>query len=435
MSKDKELRKSYYSYIIPSIVSQVVFTAYTLVDGVFVARGVSETALAAINMSAPFVNTLWAVSIAFAGGTSAVAARLMGEGKLEEARKVFTRNVIGMSILGIIIAIVVSLSLDPFCEMLGATDATREYLRTYVGTIAPFSIFFIASYTFEILLATDGYPSLATTTVSIGVVANIILDYLLIIVWGMGVRGAAIATALAQVMVIIAYLKHFTGPKAHIKFCKVKMDIKSVVSCFLKGLPTGINELSPGCVTFIFVHAIQKYLNEDALVAYSAVAYLAALLGFIAVGIAQGTQPLLSYYNGSGEKENVSKLLKFQFRTVTCIETVAVAAVILLATPLIKIFITSGESLIGYGAFVLKIFVVSCLFIGYNIVLASFFTSQEKPVRGSIISLSRCTIMLVIGVAISVRLFGPDGIWWGMTIAEILTLIVALILLKKDEKN
>lgn len=438
MTEERKLQKQYYSYIIPSIACQLVYSAYLIVDGVFVARGVSETALAAINIAAPFLTILWALSLTFAAGTSTVAARLMGEDNLGEARKAFSRNMATMAVIGIAIAIIVLLALDPFCEILGATADTREYVRTYIETVAPFSVFFIASYTLEVLTATDGHPALATLTVSIGVVANIILDYLFIFVMDKGVWGAAFATALSQVMVIVVYMFHFFGPRAKIRFCRFDWSLRKVGSSLKRGLPSGINELSPGIILFIFIHSIQIYLGEEELVTYSAINSIVMTIIYMSVGIAQGTQPLLSYYNGSGERDKISKLMRYQIRTSNCIQIIAMALVVMLATPLVRIFITSGEALVYYSAYALKIFVSCTIFSGCNLVLANYFTSMEMPGKACIISISRCCVMLLVGIFIAVRLLGPDGIWWGMTIAEALTLIVALILYTKErqrEKN
>ena len=429
------LKKEYYNYIIPSIVSQVVFTAYVIVDGIFVARGVSESALAAINIAAPFMTFLWALSLAFAAGTSTVAARLMGEDRLDEARRVFSRNMAAMAVIGVLISVLVLIFLNPFCELLGATDSTREYLKTYIGTVAPFVVFFIASYTFEILTATDGYPRLATYTVSIGVVANVVLDWLLIFVWDRGVWGAAIATAISQVLVIIAYILHFCGKRANIRFCRFKVNrdaVRDVGACLVKGVPSGVTEFSSGLVTLIFVYSIQICLGDNELIAFSAAGYISQLLLFVFVGIAQGSQPLLSYYNGAGEQDSIDKLMRFQFRTIACLGAVVASVMVLFADPLAKVFITSGEALSTYTVFVLKRFLVASLIAGFNVVIASYFTSMEKPGRGVIISLGRCSVMLIIGIVISAKLFGPDGIWWGMAIGEAFNLIMATILYRNE---
>jgi len=431
MTKDRLLKKQYLKYIIPSITAQVVFTAYTMVDGIFVARGVSETALAAVTIAMPYVNMLWALSITFAAGTSAVASRLMGEGNLAKACKIFSRNMATMLLIGLSVTAFTFLGMDPLCNFLGATDATRELVKDYIGTIAPFAVVFLASYTLEILTATDGYPSKATLIVSLGVLANIVLDYIFIFVWHKGVFGAAIATALSQVCVIIVYLCHFLGPKSHIKFCRFG-SLRGVLKDLSKGIGSGVNELSPGLITFIYVHAVQNYLTEDKLVTNSVIQYVLVVVLIMGIGVAQGSQPLLSFYNGKGEKAKVRTLMKYQAITTTLLQVFAVALIIVFAGPITKVFISSDQALIEYTMWALRIAIVSGLVVGYNMVFTSYFTAMEKPLQGMVISLSRSSVFLFSGIWIMASLLGGNGIWWGMCVAEVLTVVTAVILYKGD---
>lgn len=431
MLEGKTLKQKYISYIIPSIAAQVVFTAYTLVDGIFVARGVGEIALAAVNISGPFVILLWALSITFAVGTSTTVARLKGEGNEDEAGRVFSRNAFALAIVALIISVGISLLKENFADFLGATDDTREYVITYIGTIAPFSAFFLFSYTFEILMATDGHPSLATAIVSIGVVMNCILDYLFIFVWHKGVFGAAIATVISQMIVIILYLMHFLSKRAKIRFKRFEFDIGKVVTCIGKGIPTGMSELSPGLITFIYVHAIDIFLREEALISYSAIAYVAQILVIIAIGIGQGTQPLISYYNGMGEKDKIKKLMHYQFRTAMMVEAIAILFVLIFAKKIVGVFITLDTALIEYTAYALRIFILASIFTALNVILASGFTSLEKPLYGITISLGRCAYMLVPAIFLVGTIFGGEGIWWAMIVAEILTLAIGILIYDK----
>lgn len=429
------LRQKYIRYIVPSIAAQVVFTAYTLVDGIFVARGVGEIALAAVNISAPYITLLWALSITFAVGTSTAVARLKGEGNNEEAGRIFTRNIAAMAIVALILSVTITVYKESFADFLGATKDTKPYVVTYLGTIAPFSATFLFSYTFEILMATDGHPSLATIIVSTGVVTNCVLDYVFIFILHKGVFGAAAATVIAQLVIILLYLTHFLSGRATIRFRRFRWDTKKIIRCIGNGIPTGISELSPGLVTFVFVHSIDRFLYEKALISYSAIAYIAQLLVIIAIGIGQGTQPLISYYNGRGEKDKIRTLMQYQFRTAMIIEAFAVVLVMIFAKQIAGIFITSDIGLIEYTANALRIFVIASAVTAINVILALGFTSLEKPAYGITISLGRCTYMLLPAILIAVVLLGGEGLWWGMLIAELFTLVVGILIYKKEVES
>ena len=183
----KSLKSDFLRFIIPSIIAQWVFSLYTMVDGIFVARGVSEVALTAVNISMPFTTGLFSISILFAVGNSTIVAIFLGQGEKKRANEVFTQNVVLLCILSVLITILVTLFLEPFARFLGATDNILPYAKTYIGTIAPFSLAYILSYSFETLIKTDGYPKLATIYVTSGAVLNCILDYILVMVLHKGV--------------------------------------------------------------------------------------------------------------------------------------------------------------------------------------------------------------------------------------------------------
>ena len=216
----KSLKSDFLRFIIPSIIAQWVFSLYTMVDGIFVARGVSEVALTAVNISMPFTTGLFSISILFAVGNSTIVAILLGQGEKERANEVFTQNVVLLCTLSVLITILVIVFLEPFARFLGATDNILSYAKTYIGTIAPFSMVYILSYSFETLIKTDGYPKLATIYATSGSVLNCILDYILVMVLQKGVWGAAFATGISQAAVILLYLWHFLGPKGTIRFSK-----------------------------------------------------------------------------------------------------------------------------------------------------------------------------------------------------------------------
>ena len=139
MNRNDSLINKYLRYIIPAMAGQLIFTLYTVVDGIFVARGVSETALAAVSIATPFITLLFAISITFAVGTSTIVARLLGQNRTMEARRVFTESLVSLVLLSIVISVLVFIFLNPLCRLLGTTESTLPYVRSYLLTIAPVS--------------------------------------------------------------------------------------------------------------------------------------------------------------------------------------------------------------------------------------------------------------------------------------------------------
>lgn len=425
----KSLKHDFFKFIIPAVISQWVFALYTMVDGMFVARGVSETALAAVNISSPFVTGMFAISLTFAVGTSTIVALLFGEQKIREAKEVFSQNMVVLIILSLLITAGVLVWLEEFCSFLGATEVTVPFVKEYISTVAPFAICFILSYTFEILISTDGYPALATIIVSLGVILNCILDYLFVMVLHKGVFGAAFATGFSQAVVILFYLKHFLGKKGTIKFCRFRFSPVLILRELRNGFPSGITELSAGTITFVFNQAIIRFLNEDAIVSYSIIAYVNAIVVMSMVGVAQGCQPLVSYYYGKGEKEKCRRLLRYELRTVAAASVIAVSVCYIGAGKITGIFISKElPELLAYSTGVFRIFILSFLIVGYNVVIAGYFTALEKSGTAVVISIGRGLVTLVISMFILTSLFGGEGIWWAALLSEVLCLCIAICL-------
>ena len=190
----KSLKSSFIRYIIPSILAQWVYSLYSMVDGMFVAKGVNEIALTAVNLSYPFVAFLFAISLLFAVGASTIVSILLGENHHQRACEVFTQNIVLQVIFSLVIALLVMLNRESFARFLGAPNQqTADYVIQYITWIAPFSCVYLLSYSFEILLKTDGYPKKATLIVILGAVENCILDWFFVMVLHKGIQGAAFA--------------------------------------------------------------------------------------------------------------------------------------------------------------------------------------------------------------------------------------------------
>lgn len=432
----KHLRREYWKYIIPSLIAQVVFTLYTMVDALMVARGVSSSALAGVNIASPYVTVLWAMAITFAVGTSTIVARLMGEGKAQDADKVFSQTTFVLVVFSVIFGLATFFGSGWIADLLGATEHTRKHAMIYIKTIAPFSLPFITSYLFEILLPIDGHPKLASVIVTVGVVANCILDYLFIFIWKKGVWGAAFATGISQTLVTMLYLIHFLSKKSNIKFVKFKMEYKLIAQELWRGLPSGIAEVSPGIAVFIFVRVIGKYIGEEGLVAYSTASYISAILIIIAVAVGQGAQPMISYYNGAKRLDVTKRLLKYEVRTVTVSGISLFVLAWVFAETLVRFFIgEESPELINYSVHAFRLFITFSLVDNYSIILAQYATALERPIGAIIVTTLRCTGFLLIGIFIMIKIFGTEGIWLGMTASEIITLIVAIILYVKLQRD
>lgn len=430
------LKKDFMRFIVPSVAAQWVFTLYTMVDGIFVARGVSETALTAVNIAMPYTMALFSVSILFAVGTSTVTAILLGEKNGKRANEVFTQNIVLLAIFSVIITILVMLNLEQTALFLGATELNKVYVLEYLKWLAPFSAAFILSYSFEMLIKTDGFPKRATLIVTTGALLNVALDYLMVIRMHMGVGGAAFATGISNTAVIILYLFHFCGKSGVIKFCKFKLDLSLVVREFINGLSSGITEMSAGFIIFLFNQAIIRLLNDDALVSYTIISYVNSLGVMAMVGIAQGYQPLISYYYGQKRMEQCQKLKKYGIAAAAVLSAVYTAVCLIFAKGIVSLFVSEDMyALMDDSIRVLRIFSLSFLLAGYNVVIGGYFIAVEQSFAATGISLSRSIISVTACLLILTALFGGAGIWWTPLMSEAVTLIFTALMLSRYKKS
>lgn len=427
--ESKSLKQDFFRFIIPSLIAQWVYALYTMIDGLFVARGVSELALSGVNIAMPFVTLLFSVALMFAVGSSTVIAILLGEKQDQKANEVFTQNVLTTILVSVLLTAAVLWKSEEIAAFLGATELTAGYVRTYITTIACFSVFFICSYSLEVLIKTDGYPMKATIIVTTGAVLNCILDYIFVILLHKGVWGAAFATGLSQLIVVLLYLTHFCSKKTHMKMVRFTPSLSLTWRTMKIGLSSGITEFSAGIVIFLFNHAILAYLNEEFIVSYTIVTYVSTIIVMSMAGIAQGIQPLVSYYYGRRLPGQYHLLLKYALGFGGIFSVAAFAISRIIAEPLVSLFISPELSdLRSASVSVFHTFAYSFLLCGINIIIGGFFTAIEYPKSAMAISLGRGFVFVAFSLRVLTAFFGGNGIWWASALAEGMCLVLTLSL-------
>lgn len=433
----QSMKRTFIKFVVPSVLSQWVYALYTMVDGMFVARGVGPEALTAVNLSAPFLQMLFAVSLLFAAGTSTVAAIFLGEGQRRRASEVFTQNVAVQVLLsGIIIALAL-FGLEPLIRFLGARDAqTAADMKEYLTLIIPFVPGFLLSYAFEVLMKTDGYPRRTMLIVLTGALENCFLDWLFVIVLQKGLAGAAFATSISQCTVTLLYLIHFLKGRGSIRFVRFKMNASVLVREVRNGTSAALTELSAGTITLIFNRAIAAFLFPGALVSYAIVSYINSIVVFSVTGIVQGSQPLVSYCRGGGDEAGCRRLLRYSLATslAFCAGTVLICAV--LARKIASFYIGPGmPELLDYSVAVIRIFILSFPLLGLNIALSGYFSAVEYAVPAMLLSIGRGFALLLLSLALLTSLMEGAGVWWAPLLSEGLCFGAACVFLRTFQRR
>lgn len=430
MQKKQSLLNQFFHFSAATVASLMVFSLYSIVDGLFVARGVGEYAMTAVNLSVPFVNLLFSIAVIFAVGTSTIIAYLLGQKNAQSANKLFSQNLVTLAVIGVTISVLVLAFTEPLARLLGAEEVTLEYTIHYLQGLAPFAVCFMISYNLEVLVKTDGRPRLALVTVCVGCVTNCVLDYLAIFHWGLGIWGAAAATGVSQLLTCIIYLTHFLGKRTTFHPVRFRMDWKIYRRLLPIGISDGLTELCNGLMIFLFNHTILRCIGTDGLVAYTIIAYANTLVINITMGVSQGSQPLISFQNGRGDGTAIGKLLRYGLRTMCGIAAVCFTVLFLAAPKLVAVYLPEARAeMLTFATDAFRRYSLCYLPVGFNIYIAGFLTAMERPLPAVSISTGRGLILQGSILLLLAAVLGGSSIWFAPVISEVLCLGLSVFFL------
>ena len=423
------LVSKFFKFTIPSIVSMWIFSLYTMVDGIFVAHGVGSHALGAVNLSMPFVSLVFTIGILLATGTSTVLSLALGQGDKEKARNYFNQNLFVVIVLSLVLTAAVLLNLERVALFLGATGDLLPLVKEYVGIIACFSVFFTVSYNLEVQVKADGAPHVSTIGVLSCAIMNVVLDYVFVMHFHWGVWGAALATGLSQVTSTIVFVVYFLTHRETLRFGKFKFDLGAYRRIIPLGVSDGLSEFSNGFVIFLFNQIILSVIGEDALTSYTIISYVNTLVLMTMIGTAHGIQPLSSFHLGAGERPLCHRFLTYGVRLVAAAGLGFFLICQLFAGPIVGLFLESGDPLFDYTANALRLYSLSFLVMGFNVVISGFFTATEHPVPALTISFGRSLVLISGSLVALSTLFQDTGIWLSPLLSEGLCLVFTLCFL------
>ena len=459
----QSIKSRFLQYVLPSVAAMWVYTIYTMADGIFVARGVGEQALAAVNLCMPMINGAFSMGILFAVGASTRASICKGRGDTQESNRVFTIGAVTVAAIGLLTALTATLLLPQLARLLGADAETLPYVKGYLGIIVLFLPFYMTSYYLEVLVKADGFPKLAIKTSIAGALTNIVLDAIFVLVFHWGIEGAAVATGLSQAMTFSIYLRHFlartplrkaavsaangTAANATLStpaaanpgftFVRVRWQPQAVVRFAKLGLADCVTELSIGLCIFVFNRTLLAVSGSEGVVIYTVISYFGQLVLMTMMGINQGSQPLISYYYGRGKSEFCSYIFRL---ALCCAGVCAIVAFVIgffCPAPIVNIYIDHGTNpeLYARGIRAFRLYAPAFLPLGIVIPMMGYFTSLELPKQAMSISLGRGMLFAICALLLLAFLFGEPGIWISAVVSETCTLILALLLYRHDRKS
>ena len=425
---------SLIKYTLPTVVMMMFFSLYTIVDGMFISKFVGANALSATNIVYPVINILIGIGVMFATGGSAIVAKTMGENKNEDAREYFTIITISAIVVGIVVEIICIIFMKDIIYALGSTESLYYNCKEYLFFMIIFTPFIILKLYFDYFLVTAGVPNLGLLSSVAGGILNIVLDYVFIAEFNMGVRGAALATCIGYVVPSLVGIIYFFNKKNLLHFVKPKFNFKIILNSCSNGISEMVTQISSALTTFLFNIVMIKFLGEDGVAAITIMLYIQFLLNSAYLGFTSGVSPRISYNYGRQDEKQVENLFKYSLIIICVFGLVTFFMSRAMSEILISLFAEKGSSLFDISHNGFMIFSIAFLVAGINIFGSGMFTAFSNGKISAILSFMRTFVFFLMGIFILPRIMGVNGVWLVVPFAEVSTMIVSLTFMYKYKK-
>lgn len=422
--------KKLIRFTTPSIGMLVFMSIYSVVDGFFVSNFVGTVPFAAINFVMPVLMMMNFIGFLFGTGGGALIAKTIGEGDRVKANKIFSMLVYLSICLGILFAIFGIIFIGDVAKLLGAEGEFLEQSITYGQIVLLALPLSILQFEFQCLASTAEKPKLGFyVTVATGL-TNIFLDALFIIVFGWGLEGAAIATALSETVGGILPLIYFSRENSSLlRLTKTNFDGKVLIQTCMNGASELLSSISMSIVGMLYNLQLLNYAGSNGVAAFGILIYAAFIFEAIFIGYSMGVSPIISFNYGAknySELKNVFKKSLFLIGTFAVIMFISAES---LARPIAKIFVASDAELLEMTVHAFRICSFAFLLEGFTMFTSSFFTALNNGLISALISGLRTLVFEVSAVLIFPRIWGIDGVWFSMVGAEIMAIILSVTML------
>ena len=429
-------RTLFVKYAIPQMIGLVFNSVYMIVDGVFIGNVLGRDSMAAAAVAVPLIEILIAISMAIASGAGIIISGQLARNEKEKALQVFDTALICAGVISILIAVFGNLFIHPLAELLGSTPQIHGEATEYIRYIVSFSPFLIFSFLLSGLVRNDGSPKLAMFALAFGSVSNIVLDYVFMCPLNLGIGGAALATAIGPVFSVLILLPHFLLKKGALYFAVPKLQLPTVRNIFTLGFPSFIMEFTIGIITFVYNIAIVKHgYGEIGLAAYLLIGYLMLIILTLFLGMAEGLQPVFSYFTGSGEMARANNMRRFATKAFLTVGIVCYLLIVPFSKYFFSIFNPGDTELIAFTAEKSIWYFCAFFLAGYNILMISFWQSTQKTKSALAVSLSRSIVWPTILTTLLPLIFGNEVIWLCHSLSEAITACTAFVLLAQQKRK
>lgn len=423
------ISRNFFSLVIPSLVGLIAFSSAQIVDGIFIGNYVGTSALAAINLIIPFLNITFGIGFMLAIGGSVAAGKYIGENNLTAASNIFSKVMIVAVIFGISVLSLSYIFEESIFNGLGATPELKPLMSDYFRISIAFFVVNMATIGLYYFTRTDGRATFAAIALLVLSGSNMILDYVFIAHLGWGLKGAALATGLAETLACIMLLIYFLSPYKKMSFRLLQKNWKEVLTSSYNGLSEFINETSASIVAFILNWLLISYYGENGVAAITIINYLLMMGVMIIISVSEASQIFISQNFGAKNFIRIRQYFLLSIFACLMISILCISLLLGYTQGMIDLFLEDNNSeaanlATAYVAILWPVF----LFNGFTIVISAYFTGIHKARQSASIALLRSLILPCGFLGLFYFWVQEMNFLWALPAAEAVTFITAVIL-------
>lgn len=422
----ENIGKLLMQYAVPAIIAMTASSLYNMVDSIFIGHGVGTMAISGLALTFPLMNLAAAFGSLVGVGAATLISVKLGQKDYDTAQRVLGNVFVLNILLGVAFTVIVMAFLDPILYFFGGSDETVGYARDYMYIILLGNTITHLYLGLNAVLRSSGHPQKAMYATIATVIINTILDPVFIYGFGWGIRGAAIATIVAQIISLMWQLWIFSSKEELLHFHRgiFRLKRKIVFDSLAIGMSPFLMNMAACFIVILINQGLKKYGGDLAIGAFGIVNRLVFNIVMIVMGLNQGMQPIAGYNFGAKQYERVTKTLKLTIIYATGVTTFGFIIGMLFSDTVVGIF-TSDAELIELSAKGLRIVVMFFPIIGFQMVTANFFQSIGMASKAIFLSLTRQMVVLLPCLLILPRFFGAAGVWYSMPISDLLASLIA----------
>lgn len=422
-------------YLLPSISATLVTSIYILADTVMIGKGVGPNGIAAINIVIPMFTIFFGLGLLFGVGGAVLMSMAFGENKIEKGQQYFTTSVIAAAIMVLICWLVFGFNLTKLLYLFGATSNTIHLAQEYGIILVRGVPIFMFSSMLQVFVRNDKAPNIAMLGVICGGVTNVILDYVFIFMFKMGMAGGAVATVIGSSITVLILSTHFFSKSNNLKIVKKGFSFERLRKITVNGFSSFLVEISSGVVVCLFNIQLVKYVGDIGVAVYGIISNSSIVAMSLANGVAQAAQPIIATNFGAGNFKRVNLVCKtgvavaLSIGILLCIIGEAIPNIITAA------FVEPTAEIISLSVMAIKIYFVSFIAMSVNIFFGNYFQSTMNPNYSLIICITRGLLLSSVLVLMLPKIMGVIGIWLVMPIVEFLTIALVIFMKKIENKR